>query len=753
MQAGSSLRTSSQLGSIERQQLEEFCELTGIFDPIESVVLGSSLWQIKVASRVGDDLVWSRLTDPALSANRGLYREFFLMLQRLAEVGYPIDFGEIKVGDISHIVIKRPFYRAILSGAPLSNLVDRQSLVRRICSAVRELHSFGISHGHLVPDNIAFDMGRVYLLDVGVCAFSPSIRMQKNDMAPEVQQGYPASLPADIYGLVSLIYSLLDVRELEPRQRSCLEKMESEDPTKRPTLEWVVEVFDPAPKIITRPHNTAGSQALDHHQIKESVRSKRSSLDDQGQTSSSWLPSLATLLVAGVLGVVGVQYWYELGVFRHPEAYPRYWRSGKNEDVMKVVYAALRGDYDAQRVVVDCANKGVRVAEVDDRILRLGFDPRWERELADTDREMLFKFAFSELVDSEPVVEDWESSIHPGVVYALAASSTLSPQVKSLFDDVPVLQLGLLPDELGESFRILAGLKKEVVTDPVVLGWISITTGQYSRQAFEAFLFSGDLTNDVALFTKTNMLVNRLLGQKEILEGVYFIIRSKPSSLEKLLGWFSQQDLELWGDKDHIVQLELLVKGIPKEVINPLQLLDLVLFPRKSIRDEAAARIAGLLVPLDRRPGFASFLAGPAQSLSRGQIVSIFSVFLNKSETDNVEPIRNWFKTQPNPLAVAHLIIARSIAMSNDKIKDLDVFDVEAAMYLNALGDQVKLPIELVRQLIVHPEAQVRALAYQNIDPRDDNQLRLLNEMLGLEPNVRLRSVIQKRIETFSGLS
>ena len=212
--------------------------------------------------------------------------------------------------------------------------------------------------------------------------------------------------------------------------------------------------------------------------------------------------------------------------------------------------------------------------------------------------------------------------------------------------------------------------------------------------------------------------------------------------------------MSLWKDSDHVTQLLLLVQDIPESLTNPLQLIDLILFPRKVIRDQACIKVAMLFAQETQRPSFIEFLSGPAQKFSRVQLVSILSVFLDKKHTDHMALVRNWFSMKPDPEAVARLLIIRRSVAELSAVRELDLFDVEAALYLTEYGESLAgvLTPEFIKKLLTHPEPQVRTLGYQHLDPSDARQRETLKNMLEIEPDTRLRTIIQKRIEAFAGL-
>jgi hypothetical protein len=273
--------------------------------------------------------------------------------------------------------------------------------------------------------------------------------------------------------------------------------------------------------------------------------------------------------------------------------------------------------------------------------------------------------------------------------------------------------------------------------------------------AFESFLFGGEEINDVALFTKTDLLIRNFGNRPELMEGLYQLLRSKPSSIEKLLGWFDQGQLGLWSKEQHDLQLKLLVSDLPKTLNEKLKLIDLVLFPRKAIREQASERVAIILAEESEQSALRDFLNGAGQKLSRTQLVSILSLFMERETRDHLVLIRNWFRMKPDPEAVVSLILIRRAVTRAHAIKELDLFDVEAAVYLSSLpSDTIRAVFDsrVVEQLVQHPEPQVRVLGYQHLDLTRQDSVSLLKSILEREPDARLRDMIQKRLEAIAGL-
>jgi tetratricopeptide (TPR) repeat protein len=120
------------------------------------------------------------------------------------------------------------YYRAELKGmdAP-ARLAEIVRLGRDICDGLTYIHANGIVHGDLKPQNVLIDKnGRAKITDLGRgsqlvsgrAARSPGARMNRASArrqvatpeysAPELWDGGPASVPADIYALGCILYEM-----------------------------------------------------------------------------------------------------------------------------------------------------------------------------------------------------------------------------------------------------------------------------------------------------------------------------------------------------------------------------------------------------------------------------------------------------------------------------------------------------------------------------------------------------------------
>jgi serine/threonine protein kinase len=106
-------------------------------------------------------------------------------------------------------------------------LRDRISLVRRVCAAVRHVHSASIVHCDIKPSNVLItSQGVPKLIDFGIAEVlscepaRASAHLQSDDVAlftpecaaPEQLRGEPPTAAIDIYGLGLLLYRLVTGR-------------------------------------------------------------------------------------------------------------------------------------------------------------------------------------------------------------------------------------------------------------------------------------------------------------------------------------------------------------------------------------------------------------------------------------------------------------------------------------------------------------------------------------------------------------
>lgn len=158
-----------------------------------------------------------------------------------------------------------------VDGPSLRDLVEQSgplssgqaaSLVLKLGKALDEVHSLGIVHRDISPDNVLIDSRGPVLIDFGIAYLEEAARLTlpgasfgtPGFAAPEVVAGLPGGPPADIYGLARLFQYITKAdddwgeytdRSLnQERLLEIISKALAPDPASRPTLTDFLAHFD-----------------------------------------------------------------------------------------------------------------------------------------------------------------------------------------------------------------------------------------------------------------------------------------------------------------------------------------------------------------------------------------------------------------------------------------------------------------------------------------------------------------------------
>lgn len=709
---------------------------------LTGVLHGGAEWDLRPLILEHGVLTVIRSSDPELAFLQQQYSELRRTFRILIQAGQALQSGERE----GQLWLRRRYFSSTLLQKREEERLPEGDVGRFLAQLLRVYRhylQFEIVHGHIHLGNVAYENDTLYLLDAGFCYHTPSKRFSSSNLAPELGKNVLSGAAADIFGLglVSKEVCHPYLPSTDPR-RTCFESMLHEDPSRRPSFEWVENVFmhgDQA-KGGGRGEGVAGGRLVERTsgavQIPTPVETKEPPATPKAKSSSSgfsWI--IGALIAVGVVlyvrdrGDQGSQNEADLPV----EAY---WSSGQPSFMKEVAEAAVdRGDAQARFVIVDAAMRGKSYPFVRADLIRLAFDPRWDNALTDEDRRVVLKISLGALLPRSALGFTLAPPLHPGVVLALLASMDINSAGAQL-SRFPVDYLSSLPAPIGPSFQALAQLKYQSVEVPESRALAHLLTGDIRPQVLDAYLKQGE---EVGLVLAKLEALKGLLAENQKLGDVLADHLEKGGGIGKdLMGWFTHDELGLWKEVPKKVRLFISLGVLPPKTLSFEQYVDLVRFPRQSVRKEALQALGD---ENQKLVSVATYLAGNDHSLGRTQVIGLMSALKAKGEAAFTF-VSRWFKTNPDPAAVAAVLIMRA-----DNQEDLDPFSVEAARYLMARIEEVPLDLPRVRKLLVHKEPLARAFAYMKLDPKKPDERQILQDMSVIEPNARMRKEITDRLK------
>lgn len=706
---------------------------------LTGVLHGGAEWDLRPLILEHGVLTVIRSSDPELAFSQQHYGELRRTFRILIQVGQALQSGERE----GQLWIRRRYFSSTLLQKKEEERIPDKDVARffsQLLKIYRQYLQFEVVHGHIHLGNVAYENGTLYLLDAGFAYHTPSRRFALSNIAPEVSKNILSGLAADIYGLGLLARDACEnyLPSSDPR-RACISSMMHDEPSRRPSFEWVENVFtqrgekgevaSSVGRLVERRDSVPKEEAPPPPQVVSTPPKPSSS-------GFYWV-------VGGALAIALVflaRDRGDQGADPVESAIPldAYWSSGQPSYMKEVAEAAVdRGDSQARFIIIDSAMRGKNSPFVRGELIRLAFDPRWDNELTDEDRKVVLKISLGSLLPRSALGFTLAPPLHPGVVLALLASMEVNSAGAQL-SRFPVDYLSSLPAPIGPAFKTLSQLKYPSVEAPESRALAHIVSNDIRPQILESFLKQGEEAGLV--LAKLEALKGLLADNQKLADALADHLEKNPGIGKELFSWFATDDLNLWKAIPKKARLLVALGVLPPKTFSFEQYVDLLRFPRQSVRKEALQGLTGETQDL-RLLNVAIFLSGNDHSLSRTQVVGLMSALHAKGEVAYTL-VSRWFKTDPDPSAVATVLITRG-----DSQEDLDPFSVEAARYLMGRIAEVPLDLPRIRKLLVHKEPLARAFAYMKLDPKKPEERQILQDMSVVEPNARMRKEITDRLK------
>lgn len=655
----------------------------------------------------GGEMTLLRFSDPIL----GLHAERLSTLNTLLRQSEKLKkhTGILEFGKLRESVwMRRIFYsRNLASEEKAPSQKDLIDLVL----LVAQLHRSGLIHGHLTPENVSLTSDGWKILDAGFCAGTPHVESVPG-LCPEHSETGTPTAASDVYGL-GLILSKYPEAFPNRDHSFLIEQMLRQKPEERPKIEEVVASLSGKP-----------------------VKIKSITTDSQNvssKTSSSLLP----LLLGGAILLGGGYYYYYTQqsqvMIDDGVDYVSLFRSGQPSLMSQAAVAAvMEGRPKAQQAAYEVFMSGIEHPSVNSKVLRIGYDPRWEMTLGENDRKALLSLVFFDILPQGSVTLPPPASLHPAVILSVLGALDVEKGGKQ-FETVSPAQLGSLPSPIGPAFTALSETGVLHMETGAGRGLTHIVLGDIRSVVIKTFF--DDFQDIGATLLRLRVLIP-LFSEIRGLEGTVWNELQQP--LGHLLKWYKELDLAKWESVSQVSKLSLLSGSMPSEKLSLDQLLDLLRFPLSGVRKEALAKLK-LSFPFPPEvQSSLDVLSSQELPLKREQAISLGNSFL--IPTIQAEPFFvAWFDTKPDPQAVLRLIIARDTSGTDDP------FTLLGAQFLSKNSWTASLPD--FAKLVTHPEPLVRALAYAKLDPKKPQERTMLEKMLPAEGNERNRKLLEERLK------
>jgi len=678
--------------------------------------------------------------------------------------------------------------------------LDLNLFLRRTLQTLRLMHLKGFVHGHVSSQNMGIEerAGKLNLelvdflfLATDQERLSALPSSGSMGIAPEVLEGKQISAAADIYGLALVLRGLSKVISgfaLSPIQEKLLDESCSKDPAQRPDALQLQNAFFPeeallgggsaavtAPiskrdglsrgKIITAspPPKSASSpvflppvedlkpqtERLDFQETAEIPAEAVAAISRAPKASAAPPAAAPGSIVRGNFGslifflfLVLVFLWQQGLIGQRAERRggfdsERAWSSNQPSQMAKVAESALLDDdEDARAAIVDDALAGNSRPQTHPKLIKIAFNPLWEKELTAQDRKLVLYLATADLLNSEPKDLPRLSTAHPAIALSLAALAPLDSPPKTL-QTVPIDRLASLPDPFGTSFASLGKSGVGNLGEGPALALSHILFADASMDIVLAFFAAAK--SDASQFGRLEALLNISAANAEVSNLAIEYLSQTSGILGQALGWFgAEPGLSLWQKATSLAKLNIVSGRMPPEKLSFEQYADLLQFPLEPIRKEAEQALGSGAAAQELSP-YVSFLASKNNNLSRFQTVSLLLALTAPAEKRDAY-ISTWFKSNPKPESVLSLLLLGRTAERDSTM------NLEAARYLAHSTWSAGTP-EL-KLLMGHPEVLARALAVAKLNPAKPEERSLLETMATVEPTQRIREQIMQRLNS-----
>jgi hypothetical protein len=404
---------------------------------------------------------------------------------------------------------------------------------------------------------------------------------------------------------------------------------------------------------------------------------------------------------------------------------------------MRVVAEAALVDHDpaAENAIIDDTLRGENRPGVASNLLRVALSDLWEPELSFADRRAALALSVMAIYPDAVATLPPLSSLHPGVILAIAGQSQAKNPSKQL-SGIGIDLLTTLPSPVGGLFAQLKASGSKTLGDPEVIALAGIISGNPPPQTLEAYIGT-DSPLPVSL-ARIALVLPLLSANEATATQLLATLRDRGGEIGQTLSWFDIDALGVWSKVTSAERLKLILGELPDRTLSIEQYADLLTFPLAEVRAKSAQVIRTKFI---RGEGsqLMLVLGGQQNRLSREQTIALVAP-LTLEASKRAPYIAVFFQLTPSSDMVLLVLLAR-----NDKDSS-DLFNLEAARYLRK-NNSWTATTEMLQLLAHHPEPLARSLAYARLTARDPEQKKILQQRLSEEGDPGLLKSITAKLE------
>jgi hypothetical protein len=660
---------------------------------------------------------------------------------------------------ISQLWVRRPYYAETVTPTTLAKEPNALSLIREFFRAVlaelNKLQRIGAAHGHITFGNIVRYNGSFILVDHLLASYSPSSFNELDDLAPEIRKNGELPQPAsDLFGIGVLLASVMHLVPNEERVRwhKLAHQLLYLSPEKRPSILEIEKIIVGTPtssvRIISGSSNTLlqgtplqgtllqGKIVPKSSQVEETTSTEHS--NKEKLKSYAKHANLQQYLLGAIIAITLLIFSWRYFTTTKEIPLEAYWKSNDVPLMQEVAERAINHeDQEAINIITSSAISNSAPKLINSAIIRVGWDSRWRNNLTSDDLRLLLTVALAPLLTANNRSVYLSDSVHPGILFAFLATSDISSNGDHFARFSPNY-LSSLPQPIGALFEKLANIGINSIENSTVRAASHLLVGDISAVTWDSYFDTND--SDALSLAKLDALTPLIFTDKSVGEVLYKILESRDGPGRLLLEWFTQPTLAQWKEVRPLDRLKIVLGQIPPNITSFEQLVDLLTFPRNTIRNQVV-----LLLKKENKlrasPNLIPFLADSrASGLTRAELISLLAAITGTGDFSE-SLLNEWFKQTPSPSLVLKLLTLYQGA------EEIDAFQLQAAKYLTSNREKITPTDEDLTKLSLHVEPLARALAYSFLNNENPSHRLIIEESLKQERVPRLKKALQNKTE------